>query len=326
MFNLNKLGLGYENIVLKHNKGIVESRSDCDVSVNLGGITLSSPVFLSNMKFLQEKKEILDIFNKRKWGYIYHRLNGIDDIFNFTKKINNEDWYFKSICIGVQSSDWHLLNNIKKSKLKLDCLCIDLAFIYTLSSLEFVKKVRALFPNVYLIAGNFDNWRCAVELQEIGVDCGKFGIGVSAKCKTRQRTSIGTCILSDLIQCREKTNKLEYLLDGGLVITEDGEVQIGDCWKAINFGAKFILSASLFQRITELADINGNILCYGNSTERAKNHSKYDEGTEFFVKTDGRSLEKQMDRIIDSGRSFCSYAGVRSIKDAYNVCDYNIVL
>lgn len=327
MIDFRKIGLGYHNVILQHNKGIVKSRSQCDTSVEVGGITLESPIFLSNMEYLQRPNPaILETFNKRKWGYIYHRLGGKDDIYNFTLKINEENWHFKSISIGMSDDDRVLLADIKNDDFELDCLTIDLAFCYNEFALDFIKYVRQEFPNVYLIAGNFDSPWAAIELEKIGVNCGKIGIGTSKLCKTRQRIGVATSMISDLIKCNENTSKLHYMADGGLQTLEDGEVAVGDCWKALNFGAKMILSSALFKKVKELSDKDGKIHCYGNSTARAKGYNRHDEGTEILETASEKALEEQMDFILDSCRSFCSYAGINKISDAYQSCDYKIVI
>ena len=327
MFNNSKISLGYHNVILQHNKGIVKSRSECDTSVTVGGVKLEAGVWLSNMEYLQKPNPaILDIFNKRKWGYIYHRLGGVADIYNFVFKINKEKWHFKSISIGMSNDDWVLLNDIKSDDLKLDCITVDLAFCYNNFALEFISKVRKLFPDVYLIAGNFDSHLAAMELERIGVDCGKIGIGTSVLCKTRQRIGVATAMISDLVKCKENTSRIHFMADGGLQTLDDGEIAIGDAWKAMNFGAKFVLSSSLFKRVKELAGQTGEIHCYGNSTARAKGHDRNDEGTEMVEKTDGKTLEEQMNCILDSCKSFCSYAGINKISDAYQSCDYKIVI
>lgn len=333
MIDFTKVGLNYHNVVLQHNKGIVKSRSECDISVLVKDKKLSCPIFLSNMEMLQAPNpEVLAHFNRRKFGYTYHRLGGLNeaercnDIYSFLYNANKNNWHFKSISIGVQPEHFKLLKRIKETGLKLDCLVIDLAFVYTFENLSFVSKVREILPDVFLVAGNFTSPWAALELEKIGVDCGKFGIGTSKKCRTYQRTGIGTAIISDLASCKEKTSKLKYMVDGGLTILEDGEVCIGDCSKALNFGADFIMSASLFQRITELADDSGNIHCYGNSTAAAKKSHRHDEGAEFFIKTNGKTLDKTMDIIEDSLKSFCSYVGINKISEAYQSCDYKIVI
>lgn len=333
MFEFNKIGLGYHNVVLQHNKGIVKSRSECDISVKIGNKTLACPVIMSNMEMLQATNpQILQKFNERKWGYVYHRLGGMNedercqDIYSFLYNANRDNWHFKSISIGVCPEHFRLLEKIKETGLKLDCLTIDLAFVYTNDNLKYVEKVRRMLPDVFLIAGNFTSPWAALELERIGVDCGKFGIGTSAKCRTYQRVGIGTAIISDLVDCKEKTSRLKYMVDGGLTIMEDNEVCVGDCSKALNFGANLVMSASLFQRIVELSDDNGNIHCYGNSTATAKKSHKNDEGAEFFIKTNGKTLDKTMDLIEDSLKSFCSYAGISKISDAYQSCDYKIVI
>jgi hypothetical protein len=77
-----KIGLNYSNIILKHNKSILQSRAEADISVSYfditktlcldeqrTGKTLESPIILTNMPSVQNNT-ILNIFNKRKWHYI----------------------------------------------------------------------------------------------------------------------------------------------------------------------------------------------------------------------------------------------------------------
>lgn len=324
---LSKLALRYENIVLKHNKGVLSSRSEADVSINLGKKRLESPVFCSNMPYLQRPNpRFLEIFNEKKWGYIYERLGGVADILSFATKINEENWHFKSISVGIQNSDRSLLKTILDNGLQLDCLTIDIAFIYQPWALDFVKEVRQMFPETYLIAGNFDSPAAAVDLAKIGVNAGKMGIGVSKNCSTLNRIGFGSCLISDLIRIKDACPDFDIMSDGGISFNERGEKNVGDVFKSLNFGSKMVLSASLFQNVTELADSNGNIRCYGNSTARAKGSSRHDEGFDFYVKTDGKSLERQMEFIIECLRSSCSYAGIKNITDAEKSCDYQVVI
>jgi len=324
---LNKLGLRYENIVLKHNRGKLKSRADADVSIMVGKVKLDSPVLCSNMPYLQRpNSRFLEIFNEKKWGYVYERLGGVDDILKFTVRINEENWHFKSISVGIQESDRKLLKSIINNKLSLDCLTIDVAFIYQPWALDFVKEVRQMFPDTYLIAGNFDSAAAAVELENIGVDCGKMGIGVSKNCSTLNRVGFGSCLISDLINIKERCPDFDIMSDGGVSFNDRGEKNIGDVFKSLNFGSKMVFSASLFQNVTELADSKGDIRCYGNSTARAKGTERHDEGFDFWIKTDGKSLERQMEYIIECLRSSCSYAGIKKIEDAEGSCDYQIVL
>jgi hypothetical protein len=160
-------------------------------------------------------------------------------------------------------------------------------------------------------------------LNQLGVNCCKFGIGVSELCRTRQYTGFGST-LDDFVDC-VLSSKIDLILDGGLTILNEsiGEVAYGDIFKALNIGAKFVMSSSLFRWAHELSQ-NGIVVQYGNSTERAKNHNKNVEGT---VKTftSQYSIGEQMDRIDDSIRSSVSYAGISDIKFSHNSSKMKII-
>lgn len=307
----------FEDIVLQHNKSILKSRKDAVVSVTVGDKKLESPVILSNMPSCQNEI-VLDTFNKKRWPYVYYRTRGTEDIYNFVEKINLESWHLKSISVGVQDADYELLKRIKERGLKLDWITIDVALIWNEHHEEYIKKVRALWPDVYLIAGNFCHVDCADWLSDLGVNCGKFNIGVSALCRTRQNTGFGT-YLSDFIDTAQ-TSDLDLIYDGGLTILDEekGEVAYGDIFKALNFGAQFVMSSSLFRWAHELSN-NGVVLQYGNSTAEAKGYSRNVEGAVKAFKSQ-YDLEDQMRKIIENLQSSVSYAGLTDIKDAYESC------
>lgn len=329
--------LNYNDIVLRHNKGILSSRADAKISVDFGEKILTTPVILANVAYIQRYEEGLDILHQldqRKYGYIYHRLDGNDDIIAFVERTNKENWHLISISIGIKDADKDLIRILKDRKLRIDWLTVDIAFAYTESALNFIKWARQEFPDTFLIAGNFSEAVAAIELADLGVDCVKLNLGVSSACRTRQFTGFGSMTISSLQEVSESLMMRYHtppycpmpkiLQDGGLTIT-DGEVATGDVFKALNFGADAILSASIFGRVKELADKDGNVLTYGNSTARAKGHHTNVEGSEFEVKAWDRTLEQQCQLIEDSLRSSCSYAGISDVKDAYNSCEYYIV-
>lgn len=320
--NIEYDNFGFEDIILQHNFSTVKSRSEINTSVTYGGVTLDTPVILSNMPSCQNE-EVLNKFNKFKWGYVYHRMGGIDDIFNFAQKINAENWNLKSISVGVQEKDLELLQKIKAQGLKLDWITVDVALIFNQHHGEIIKQIRQLFPNTYLIAGNFSNPLTVNWLYDLGVDCAKFSIGVSRLCRTRQYTAFGTT-LNDFIKTVE-LSKIDLMFDGGITILDEemGEIAYGDIFKALNFGADMVMSSSAFRWANELA-VMGSVHQFGNSTATAKGFARREEGA---VKTfkPQYGLVDQLIRIKDNLQSSCSYAGITDIKDAFNSSDIKII-
>lgn len=312
----------FEDIVLQHNLSVVKSRSEINTQIIQNGVTLETPVTLSNMPSCQNE-EVLKIFNEQKWPYVYHRMFGNDDIYKFVEKINAENWNLKSISVGVQEKDLDLLRKIKDAGLKLDWITIDVALIYNIHHGDIIKTIRKMFPDVYLIAGNFSNPLTVKWLEDLGVNCAKFSIGVSALCRTAQYTSFGTT-LNDFIDTVTISN-IDLMFDGGLTILDEekGEIAYGDIFKAINFGAKWVLSSSLFRWAEELA-VMGSVHQYGNSTATAKGFARHEEGAVKSFKPQYKLLD-QMTKIKDHLQSSCSYAGITNIKDAYNSCEIKLL-
>lgn len=303
----------FEDIILEHKQSKLKSRSDADIRQTYADKFLSTPICLSNMPSCQNK-EVLEVFNKRNWPYVYHRLGGYPDIHSFVSKINLEKWNLKSISVGVSEKDKDLLKQIKRSEFKLDWITIDVALIYNIHFEEFIKWVRKEFPDVYLIAGNFSTSECSDWLYNLGVDCGKFGIGVSRMCRTRQYTGFGSTV--DSFIKVSKSSKIDLMFDGGLTILDEevGEIAYGDAFKAIVLGAKFVMSSSLFRWAHELS-IDGFNHQYGNSTARAKGEAVHEEGVVKCFKSQ-YGINEQMNKIEEHLRSSVSYAGLTSIRDA----------
>ncbi|RAZ07799.1 IMP dehydrogenase, partial [Klebsiella oxytoca] len=61
----------------------------------------------------------------------------------------------------------------------------------TQNVLETVKRVKALYPDVQLIAGNVATAEGCRALIEAGADCVKIGIGPGSICTTRVVAGIG---------------------------------------------------------------------------------------------------------------------------------------
>ena len=72
-----------------------------------------------------------------------------------------------------------------------DVLTLDSAHGHTQNVLETVKRIKALYPDVQLIAGNVATAEGCRALIEAGADCVKIGIGPGSICTTRVVAGIG---------------------------------------------------------------------------------------------------------------------------------------
>lgn len=303
--------LNYENILLKHGKCLVNSRSECDISTEIAGKKISAPIFCSNMPAVLNKN-ICRIFDELGWFHIYHRLGGYDDIKQYVLDFNLEKRNFTSISLGVKNEDYDLLKWLKYEGY-VNSITIDIAFSWCDNVEKIIKFIKKYFPDTYLIVGNGDNPEWIKWLEDLGVNAAKMNIGVSKSCRTRQFTGFGSTTISDLEKCANVKKYIKIISDGGISKCETGEPAIGDCAKAIRFGADYIMSGFLFSQCIDSPSIKDGY--YGNSTEKAKSHSNNIEGAVLNVKTNGLTINEQIKLIEDSLRSSVSYSGGNTLEN-----------
>lgn len=124
---------------------------------------------------------------------------------------------------------------------EVDVLVVDVAHGHADHVLETVKKVKSLFPNVPVIAGNVATAEGTEDLIAAGADAVKVGIGPGAACTTRLVTGVGVPQLSAVMWCAEAAEK------HGVPIIADGVIRnSGDITKALAAGASTVMIGSLF--------------------------------------------------------------------------------
>ncbi len=122
-----------------------------------------------------------------------------------------------------------------------DVLLIDTSHGHSANVIKAVKRLKDIFKNIDIIAGNVGTGRGAEELINAGVDGVKIGIGPGSICTTRIIAGIGVPQLSAIINCRSISNK------SGVPLIADGGIKYsGDITKAIGAGAHAVMIGGLF--------------------------------------------------------------------------------
>jgi len=122
----------------------------------------------------------------------------------------------------------------------VDCLVIDTAHGHSAGVIEMVKKLKATFPEVDLIAGNVATASATEALIKAGADCVKVGIGPGSICTTRVVAGIGVPQLSAVYDCYNVAKQY------GIPIIADGGIKYsGDICKAIAAGASVVMLGGL---------------------------------------------------------------------------------
>ncbi|MEJ5286752.1 MAG: Inosine-5'-monophosphate dehydrogenase / CBS domain [Candidatus Kapaibacterium sp.] len=140
--------------------------------------------------------------------------------------------------VGVSSDTLDRVAELKK--VGVDAIFIDTAHAHSRGVIEMIKKVKAKFPEIQLIAGNIATSEAAEALVRTGVDGIKVGIGPGSICTTRVIAGIGVPQLTAIFNVVKVTEK------AGIPIIADGGIkQTGDIAKAIAAGADSVMIGNL---------------------------------------------------------------------------------
>ena len=99
----------YDNILLLPRKCRVESRSECDASVELGGRSFRLPVVPANMKTVVDEKISLWLA-QNGYFYVMHRFD-LDNV-KFVRNMRDQGVY-ASISLGVKAADYATVDTMR---------------------------------------------------------------------------------------------------------------------------------------------------------------------------------------------------------------------
>lgn len=123
----------------------------------------------------------------------------------------------------------------------VDVLVVDTAHGHSLNVIEVVKKLRAAYPTLTIVAGNVATGEGTRALIEAGASVVKVGMGPGSICTTRIVAGIGVPQITAIYDCAQVARKY------GVPIIADGGIKYsGDLPKAIGAGASAIMIGSLF--------------------------------------------------------------------------------
>ncbi len=121
-----------------------------------------------------------------------------------------------------------------------DVLALDSAHGHSKNIIETVRRVKAVYPDVQLIAGNVATAEATRALIEAGADCVKIGIGPGSICTTRVVAGIGVPQITAVFDAAQVAAEF------GVPIIADGGVKFsGDIAKAVAAGANVVMLGSL---------------------------------------------------------------------------------
>lgn len=310
----------YEDIQLVPNKCVVESRSECETTVTLGGREFKMPVVPANMQTIIDEN-IAEFLASRDYFYIMHRFDEESRI-PFIKKMHDKN-LFASISVGVKANEYGFVKQMAAENVVPEYVTIDIAHGHSDSVINMIKHLKTYLPDTFVIAGNVGTPEAVRELENAGADATKVGIGPGKVCITKLKTGFGTggWQLSALRRCSKAARK-PLIADGGIRTH-------GDIAKSIRFGATMVMIGSLFAGHEESPGLtkeeDGKLYkeYFGSASEHQKGEHKNVEGKKIWIEHRGH-LEDTLTEMQQDLQSSISYAGGKDI-EAIRKVDYVIV-
>lgn len=123
----------------------------------------------------------------------------------------------------------------------VDVIVVDTAHGHSENVISMVKKVKAAYPELPVIAGNVATAAATRDLIAAGANAVKVGIGPGSICTTRIVAGVGVPQITAIYDCAEEAKK-----HGVAVIADGGIKYSGDIVKALAAGAACVMLGGLF--------------------------------------------------------------------------------
>ena len=266
--------------------------------------------------------EVYKVLSKHKIITAMNKFYKPSDFVDFEINGNTLDPNLFMISTGISDENYAQLRIILQV-VKCNWICIDIANGYIQQFVHFCRKVRDLYPDKIIVAGNVATREMVEELIiNGGVDIVKIGIGPGSACTTRMKTGVGVPQLSAIMECSDAAHGV-----GGRIVADGGITCPGDMSKAFGAGSDFVMVGGQFAGHDEnpgeiVVENNKKYkLFYGMSSKHAMekhygkmNNYRSSEGRLLKILYKG-PLNNTVEDFLGGVRSTCTYIGAKQIKD-----------
>lgn len=313
------LALSYDDVLLTPQYSQLKSRSEVDLSIQLTpNIKLNIPIISANMNTVTDVPMCISLASLGGIG-ILPRFDSISNQCSRVSQVVSKK-LLVGAAIGVKDDFLERATQLVNANVSL--LVLDVAHGHMSQTIEAVTKLKQLFPQIDLVAGNVASEEAAHDLFSAGADCVKVGVGPGSICTTRIMTGFGvpqiTAIMNSSIAA--KKHKKTLICDGGIKNS-------GDIVKALAAGGHAVMLGNLLAGTDETP---GDIIIenehkfkqYNGSTsvaEKAKlnpNNIEHVEGVTAKVAYKG-PLEPLIKSYLAGIRSGFSYAGATNLQSLH---------
>ena len=220
----------------------------------------------------------------------------------------------------------------------VDALVVDVAHGHLEIALATVAKIKNLYPDVRLVAGNIATEEGAHDLAASGADAVKVGVGPGSICKTRLVAGAGVPQLTAIMDAVRGAGNIPIIADGGVGSSADAV-------KALAAGASSVMCGSLFAGTDEapgevitwndrrvkfsrgMASMSAHLKRNGNSTPGTTagddDISEFvSEGADNATVPYRGNIASVLAQLTGGIRSGMSYCGARTIPELWKKAEF----
>ncbi len=305
----------YDDINLIPRYSVVDSRSECDTSIQLGDFKFKNPVIPANMEAVISEELAIQLA-KNGYFYIMHRF-GTDNI-KFIEKMKSLK-LVTSISIGVNEDSYQLIEELIKKDIVPDFITVDIAHGHCKKMKKMLKFLKDKNIKSFIIAGNVASIEATRDLDNWGADAIKVGVAPGAVCTTSPTTGFGSRNIQAAVvyECSKSTKK-HIIADGGIKTP-------ADITKSIVLGASMVMVGSMLSafvdspgRTIEIEGIKYKEF-YGSASARQGTKKSRIEGTVKLNKLKSATMVEYLEYLTECLQSSISYGGGKCLKDLYSV-------
>lgn len=236
-----RVGLTYDDVLLVPRRSSVRSRQHVSTRTRLSrSIELEIPIVAANMDTVCEAEMAIAMARLGGVGMI-HRFMPIDEHAAQIRKVKEAEAELgrRLVCGGAVGTD-HDLEPRAGALVQAgaDVLVLDIAHGHADHAIEGVKRLKDMFPDVDVVAGNVATAEGAADLADAGADAVKVGVGPGGVCTTRLVAGVGVPQLTALDDVAGAAIGVPIIADGGIKNS-------GDIAKALAVGADTVMIGSL---------------------------------------------------------------------------------
>ena len=316
--------LTYDDVLLLPHYSDIRSRSEVDISTDLGnGLRLQLPIISSPMDTVSEDL-MARATSEEGACSIIHRYNTPEEQAELVGHARVHGAENIGFAVGVGRD---LLDRTRKClDAGADFVCVDVAHGHHIMVKEALRGLRDVFgDDLHIMAGNVATLKGINDLSDWGANSVRCNIGGGSICSTRVQTGHGHPGLQTIIDCSHTDRDVKIIADGGIRNS-------GDIVKALAAGADAVMLGSLLSGTKETP---GEVYTRQDGTKyktyrgmaskeaQVEWRGKYSsfEGVSSTVPYRGkvRNVLADLDRGIRSG---LSYSGVRSIQELQTTVEF----